>query len=79
MILPNQVMEARNLDGRIRLARKERLPDAGDLPLATGRLPPPVISREAQRTALINGRTVKLRDERMPYAICVEGCKGPQR
>jgi hypothetical protein len=32
VILAGQVLEARSLDGRIRLARKERLPDAGDPP-----------------------------------------------
>ena len=32
VILSGQVLEARSLDGRIRLARKGRLQDAGDLP-----------------------------------------------
>lgn len=32
VILPDQVLEVRSLDGRMRVARKARLPDAGDPP-----------------------------------------------
>ena len=32
VVLPGQVLEIRSLDGRIRISRKERLPDAGDPP-----------------------------------------------
>jgi hypothetical protein len=32
VILPDQVLEVRNIDGRLRVARKGREPDAGDQP-----------------------------------------------
>jgi hypothetical protein len=32
VIMTDQVLEVRNIGGRIRIARKERLPDEGDLP-----------------------------------------------
>jgi hypothetical protein len=32
VILPYQVLEVRNIDGRLRVARKGREPDQGDLP-----------------------------------------------
>jgi hypothetical protein len=32
VILPDQVLEVRSIDGRLRFARKGREPDAGDLP-----------------------------------------------
>ena len=32
VVLPDQVLEVRHLEGKIRIARKDRLPDAGDPP-----------------------------------------------
>ena len=39
-ILPDQVLEVRHFEGKIRIARKDRLPDAGDPPRTPGTYDP---------------------------------------
>ncbi len=60
VILPNQVLEVRNLDGRVRISRKERHPDAGDPP----RTPSDYDSYQSDDDLLVETDAVKYRKSR---------------